>query len=188
MGWGTQKWPSCSHFGKSFSHYAKDNDPWQFFTMESFNCLNGCVDIGFSCRGANESSWGVIGHFKELSVNIAACFTLTIEHKLVITSIGTYGYKKQRTISKRYFIALIDFPIFLPMTEFGSLPKAHMQWEPSGTCRREKLHFELKYLARNDADAKLEYKLISEEGLSLVWWCQGHTVAYQLSQYQNISW
>lgn len=46
--------------------------------------------------------------------------------------------------------------IYLPMTEFGSVPKAHIQWDPPGTWNLEKLHTELKYLGKNEADAKLE--------------------------------
>ena len=36
-------------------------------------------------------------------------------------------------------------------------PKAHMHWEPPGTWNFEKLHLELKYLGRKDADARLQW-------------------------------
>lgn len=44
----------------------------------------------------------------------------------------------------------------LPMTAFGSVPKAQMQGEPEGTWNLEKLHLELKYFGRKLADAKLQ--------------------------------
>lgn len=44
------------------------------------------------------------------------------------------------------------------MTALGSVPKAHTQGEPEGTWNLEKLHFELKYLGRKLADAKLGKK------------------------------
>ena len=43
----------------------------------------------------------------------------------------------------------------LPMTAFGSVPKAQMHGEPEGTWNLEKLHLELKYFGRKLADAKL---------------------------------
>lgn len=44
---------------------------------------------------------------------------------------------------------------YLPMTAFGSVPKAQMHGEPEGTWNLEKLHLELKYFGRKLADAKL---------------------------------
>lgn len=44
------------------------------------------------------------------------------------------------------------------MTELASAPKAQMQWEPPGTWNLEKLHFELKYLGKKLAEAKLVNK------------------------------
>lgn len=45
---------------------------------------------------------------------------------------------------------------YLPMTAFGSVPKAQMHGEPEGTWNLEKLHLELKYLGRKPAEAKLK--------------------------------
>lgn len=44
----------------------------------------------------------------------------------------------------------------LPITAFGSVPKAQTHGEPDGTWNLEKLHLELKYLGRKLADAKLQ--------------------------------
>lgn len=49
------------------------------------------------------------------------------------------------------------------MTAFGSVPKAQTHGEPEGTWNLEKLHFELKYLGRKLAEAKLR-KGEEEEG------------------------
>jgi len=40
----------------------------------------------------------------------------------------------------------------------GCAPKAHIHWELPGTWNLQKLHLELKYLGRNDADARLEWR------------------------------
>lgn len=42
------------------------------------------------------------------------------------------------------------------MTALGSVPNAHTQGDPEGTWNLEKLHFELKYLGRKLAEAKLQ--------------------------------
>lgn len=52
----------------------------------------------------------------------------------------------------------LNYDVNLPMTELGSDPKAQIQWAPTGTWKREKLHLELKYFGRNEAEAKLQFK------------------------------
>jgi hypothetical protein len=45
---------------------------------------------------------------------------------------------------------------YLPTTEFASEPNAHIHCDPPGTWNLEKLHFELKYLGRKLAEARLK--------------------------------
>lgn len=47
---------------------------------------------------------------------------------------------------------------YSPMTELGSVPKAHTHGEFDGTWNLEKLHLELKYLGRKLAEARLKVK------------------------------
>ena len=46
----------------------------------------------------------------------------------------------------------------LPITELLSVPKAHIHCGPPGTWNLQKLQFELKYLGRKVADARLQQK------------------------------
>lgn len=51
-----------------------------------------------------------------------------------------------------------------PMTELFSRedgePKAHTHWDPPGTWNLEKLHLELKYLGKKEAEARLQQKIM----------------------------